>query len=382
LQNWFNGSSAPVSLGVGGHDDDSESGEEYDSEEEDEDDHNMINIFTRGPALTGSTESTPTKSASTPKAKPQSQTPTSTASGRFAWLLNTQKNASLPPPQPSPTYHNPSDELLNLNISTSLFPHGPVDPLDPHSFNDLLSNAEALLSRYQTSYRQLSSALNDTRAEQDAQNDELDEAETRNRHLKMQLETMATRANEQDEQMRRLMEELQYERRARKEEEATRKRSLALIRAPNGQQYTAEEVREGGRRRNRVSNSDVSVDSGFESEAESDAASVFSRTNCISPTNTAPSSAPSVIEEPEDAHKGSRVRPAPTQRRSTYDRVRDGTADNGWGCQNCEGGAQASVWGRLSREREENNILKRRVEILEDAVEGALGVVDGPWGMR
>jgi hypothetical protein len=72
------------------------------------------------------------------------------------------------------------------------------------------------------------------------------------------------------------------------------------------------------------------------------------------------------------------------ERRSTYEKVRDGTVNlekGGWGCANCEGGAQAAVWGRLAKEREENRTLRHRVEQLEDAVEGALNVVDGPWGL-
>jgi BMFP domain-containing protein YqiC len=39
------------------------------------------------------------------------------------------------------------------------------------------------------------------------------------------------------------------------------------------------------------------------------------------------------------------------------------------------------VWGRLAKEREENSTLRRRVDELEEAVEGALSVVDGPWGV-
>ncbi|KAF2733475.1 hypothetical protein EJ04DRAFT_513128 [Polyplosphaeria fusca] len=369
ISNWFNGSSAPVQLGLGPRD---FSDDEYDSEEDEVDGSMMAGIFNRAPALTrASTESSPKPSATT------SQTPT--ASSKFAWLLSTQKNAINPTSTPSPSYHDPDDELLNLNITESLFPHGAVDPLAPSSFHDLLSNAESLLTRYQKSYRQMSSALDDARAEQSAQDDELDEAETRVRHLKMQLETMAARANDQDEQMRRLMEDLLFEKRARQEEEAARTKSLALVRESKSALGNDEAL--SPKRRARISNSNVSVDSGFESECETDAASVFSRTNgAMSPTDTVSST--SDAEGNDTTPKGKR--PQPTQRRSTYDKVRDGTVNlekGGWGCQNCEGGAQAAVWGRLAKEREENGALRRRVHTLEEAVEGALNVVDGPWGM-
>ncbi|KAF2012739.1 hypothetical protein BU24DRAFT_435130 [Aaosphaeria arxii CBS 175.79] len=375
LQNWFNGSSAAVNLGVAPK---HETDDEYDSEEEEvAGEHgNMMNIFNRGPALTrpATTETTPTQS-------PQSKAKQAPTSSKFSWLLNTQKSTSNQDSRP-PVYHNPSDELLNLNISQALFPHGPVDSLDPHAFHDLLSNAESLLARFQNSYRDLSASLSDAQAEQSAQDDELDEAETRNRHLKMQLETMAARASEQDAQMRRLMDELAYERHARQEEEAARKRSLALIRDSGNPGYPVEiSGSDLPRRRNRTSNSDVSIDSGFESECDSESASIFSRTNCKSPTDTIPSSVASFTEV--DVTPTSK-RPQPIERRSTYDRVRDGSVNltqQGWGCSNCEGGAQSAVWGRLAKEREESRLLRKRVEYLEEAVDSALNVVDGPWGL-
>jgi hypothetical protein len=371
ISNWFNGSSGPVQLGLGPRE---FSDDEYDSEEDEEDGNMMAGIFNRAPTLTRASTETACKSSTM-------TSPTPTSSSKFAWLLSTQKNAVNPPPVPSPTYHNSDDELLNLNINEALFPHGAVDPLAPSSFHDLLSTAEALLTRYQTSYRQLSCALNDSRAEQSAQNDELDEAETRVRHLKMQLETMAARANDQDEQMRRLMEDLMFEKRARQEEEAARKQSLALVREAASTREHTEDL--SPKRRARISNSNVSVDSGFESECDTDAASISSRTNsATSPADTPPPSATSDVDGCNATPKGKR--PQPSQRNSTYDKVRDGTVNlerGGWGCQNCEGGAQAAVWGRLAKEREENSLLRRRVHSLEEAVEGALNVVDGPWGM-
>jgi hypothetical protein len=377
LQNWFNGSSAPVKVGVAPQSEysesesGSESGEEYESEEESEEEEEgsgnmMASLFNRGSSLTGARAESPRRAEGTPTPTPtKAQQPT--PSSKFAWLLSTQKNAAIPPPNPSPVYHNADDELLNVNIAQALFPHGPADPLAPSSFNDLLANAESLLSRYQKSYRQLSTALVDARSEQSAQEDELDEADTRVRHLKMQLETMAARATEQDEQMRKMMEDLAFERRARQEEEAARKRSLALVRSQPVCEHAAC-ADTTPRRRNRISNSDVSVDSGFESECETDAASVFSR-NCMSPTGTDLSS---VLEQDLDSTPKNRK---PQVMHSVNLEKRS------WGCSNCEGGAQSAVWGRLAKEREENRTLRHRVEQLEDAVEGALNVVDGPWDM-
>ena len=411
-KSWFNGSSAPVRLGIPRQDDEdddydddaaSESGSEVpseyyssDSEPESEDGEEVVegdegpirhtmNMFNRKPAQTrsapapapapASASASPTRAEQTAAAhRSQHQSP---ASSRFAWLLSTQKNASVQSPSPAPAYHNADDELLNLNLSQALFPHGPVDPLAPSSFNDLLANAEALLSRYQKSYRQLSTALVDAQSEQSAQDDELDEAETRARHLKMQLETMAERAAEQDEQMRTLVQELAFERHARQEEEAARTRSLALMRTQPQSQSQCN-CQHTPRRRNRVSNSELSVDSGFESGAETDAASLFSR-NCLSPTTTDQSS---LLEVEADVTPTKHKKVQSLQRGGAYDKLRPGAVSvQSWGCANCEGGTQASVWGRLSKEREENRVLRQRIESLEEAVEGALDVVGGQWSL-
>lgn len=184
----------------------------------------------------------------------------------------------------------------------------------------------------------------------------------------MQLETLAARANEQDAQMARLVEDLNFERRARQEAEVELARQSQ--RAAAG----------GSRHRSRHSGSEVSVDSGFDSEcdAESEAASIFSRSNCMSPTTDVSSAAASVAGEDQDSTPPGKhyLRQRPTLQRG----VQSGSTE-GWGCRNCEGGSQAAVWGRLAKEREESRALRRRVEDLEKAVEGALNVVDGPWGL-
>ncbi len=291
LQSWFNGASAPVRLGFStpthqSSDSESESGSEYDSHSEDDDEEDEESemeknrrfslLFARQPSPTRSNADSTRPAMASPTHARAPSLPN--ASSKFAWLLSTQKNAVTPNSNQQLAYHDPDDELLNLNISQSLFPHGPADPLNPSSFHDLLTNAEALLSRYQSSYRQMSAALGDARCEQSAQDDELDEADTRARHLKMQLETMAARANEQDAQMAKLMKDLAIERKARQEAEALAKRSAK-----------AENQETTPRRRYRTSNSNMSIDSGFESECETDAASTFSK-ECLSPASTDQSS--------------------------------------------------------------------------------------------
>jgi hypothetical protein len=87
LQSWFNGTSAPIRVGIQSHTEEDSDQEEYDSEEEEE---MMINIFSRGPALTGESPAETCPKQPAPKPKAQSRPQMSTASSRFAWLLSTQ----------------------------------------------------------------------------------------------------------------------------------------------------------------------------------------------------------------------------------------------------------------------------------------------------
>lgn len=101
-----------------------------------------------------------------------------------------------------------SDPLLNLDVESSLFPTGHADPMDPASFNSLLINASSLIETLQNAYRARTLALNNIRAEYAAQTDALDEAETRTRHLKMQLSDMSSRMVDTEASLRgQLLEE-------------------------------------------------------------------------------------------------------------------------------------------------------------------------------
>ena len=417
FSDWFNGSSAPVVVGVAPPSPTKDHANYTDDEEdEDEEQHEGTEDTTAMPTHTltrpppGARITTTTVPAAAAATKRPTTSGASNPTSKFSWLLNANKPSTPSQPTTSTTtlsatnYHNPTDPLLTLSISHALFPHDTIDPLAPSSFHDLLSTAEALLSRYQTSYRTLSTALADARAEQSALADELDEADTRVRCLKTQLADSAARAVEQDAQMARLAAEVRRERERRREDEEHRKRSVALIRGPACRSCAhsplarepvvvhTEEERETPRAAKRISGAGSCVsDSGFESEGESEAGSVFSSgQGAVSPVGTALSSVGSAadLEERERERERSPIaapRPRPLQRRSTYDKVRAGLAHEvegrGWGCANCEGGAQSAVWGRLAKEREQNGVLKRRVQELEGAVEGCLDLVNGPWGL-
>ena len=212
-----------------------------------------MEIFTRSPQRTR-TRLSPTM---------QSTNPASKLAGWFSRATTHAKEVAAVPETVA------QDPLLNLDVDAALFPHGPADPLDPSSFHDLVLNAESLIQRYQLAYRAKHYAFEDLRSEQDVQDEELNEAETRARHLKMQLDDMAAKAIEQQREVEELMQELERERRGRQEDEQRRRMSVRVV----------HDGAEQAKRRDTVSAASVS-DSGFESGADSeDGDSVFSESH-------------------------------------------------------------------------------------------------------
>lgn len=169
-----------------------------------------------------------------------------------------------------------SDPLLSLDINAALFPHGPADPLNPSDFHDLVSNAEAVISTLQSAYRSKILALDDMRRELSVQGEEADEAETRARHLKVQLDDMARKSQQQDDLIAELSQQLEVERRQRIEEkDVERQRSMVKRRGAVVKRMPT--IKNVGN----PTPVNVHSDSGFESGEESDASgaapgSVFS----------------------------------------------------------------------------------------------------------
>ncbi|KAF2669471.1 hypothetical protein BT63DRAFT_261764 [Microthyrium microscopicum] len=179
------------------------------------------------------------------RARQQSSASTTTNS-TFAWLKSrvTSTSPSFVPASNNPK--SPLDPYSNLDIPSVLLPNGPPDEPTP-AFTSLLTTATALLSDLSSAYTSRTRALTESTAENAAQADELDEAETRARHLRMQLSDMSARLADTESALRgQLVEERQ------RREEA--ERELAQLRR--------ERKRDS---RTRISDSD----SGFESDEES-----------------------------------------------------------------------------------------------------------------
>ena len=277
---------------------------------------------------------------------------TSSKSSRFAWF--TPKASALTSSKTqttAPSITTTFDPLLNLDINSSLFPHGPSDPFDPTSFNDLLTNAEALISRLQAGYKSKCAALDALRAELDVQDEELDEAETRARHLRTQLEEMGRKREEAERVNEELTDTLLRERRLWMEEEEKRRRSVRRARS--------DDEADRGAVRSRRATGSTNSDSGFESEPEGEeGASAF--------CGQAGMVGREINLHRQEAQKSRFVRMS----------SKEGNGGEVRSCRNYQGGSGTQDL------KSENHMLKMRVAELEDAVEGCLDLMNGPWGLR
>lgn len=378
---------------------------------------------------TNGANSTTVADSTTPKS-------TMTTASRFMSAISSRFNPTTPTSPATMATTDPNldnDELYNLNIEAALFPHHPTspspssprDPFSPAAFKNLHMNAVGVLTKMQAAYRERSTALRDLQAERSAQRDELEEAETRARHLKMQLEDMAAKAQEHESRMRGLMEELAAERKSRAvAEKNLAAASNALLMSPSeGASMISEDLgveedrrRRRDRRRRSGGGGSEGTDEDEEEEDEIESAeseSVFSR--CRSPSLVPPQRAhtaggASPLQDgfdgagmPRTAHshgnkphsRGGSVhiitttpKPKstggpPQQPMSAFQKILKGISggeESGMGsngCNNCKGQDASVAWDTVGVLRDENRHLKTRVGELEVAVEGALDLVKG-----
>ena len=273
--------------------------------------------------------------------EPQAPAPKPTGLRSFSWFGST-KNAPVSPP---PTQAENTVGMDLLNPATSLlFPVGLPSDKTPATFDELLHNAEFLINRLQTAYKEQSSALQAARAEREAQTEETEEASTRAQHLKLQLENLAAVSADQAATNRALAEELAAEKQRRHEdrehyERIARQNDLTP-------------------RRNRHSDgSSLHSDSGFESEA--DTAESCSRP--LTPTSPNPNNYTLHDNRWSSAMEPIKEVVRPVSRDSTTARIPGRT---------CE--IDAGVYMFM---RDEKARLERRVQELEGVLDGCLDLI-------
>ena len=346
----------------------------------------------------GSSDVTP---ARLPTAHPDGVSPSPTAvspgGSRFSLFTSSISRikgfTSTTAPQPPP-----DDNLLDLEIESALFPAGlpsDRDAFSPASFKNLQMTATGLLHRFQSAYQYRTAELRVVQAEREAQSDEKEEAETRMRHLKMQLEGMAQKAAEHEAAMRSLMEELSREKKMRMEERASMAHGNVLLEGSTVSEDLGVED-DQQRKKWRVSVGTAKSELSFETDEESmEGASVFSRSRSPTIATSVSEVSYSPVETPLPQGKlvlfgppgPQRPPPRPSLPQMTaFQRLFQGstsesrTKDDASGpssCRNCEGQEARAAWDTVDLLKSENKGLKERVGELEAGVDMALDVVRG-----
>lgn len=232
-----------------------------------------------------------------------------------------------------------------MNIHNSLFPNGPADPLSPSDFNDLLLNATKLLERMQSAYREKVEYIATIQPEIDAQREEVEEAETRAQHLKIQLEDMGRKAQEHETVMLQLATQLS--------EASPRQASIETI------------DQDKSSRRHKRGSAGSASDSGFESDWDRDSESI------ISSSVATPRTPPAVmVGSPFDnldqrLHDRSRKlhRQAPLR-----------AIKLGYGLSSADD--QATAGNTVQQLRYENRDLQRQVQDMQQTLQGCIDFVD------
>lgn len=321
-------------------------------------------------------------------------TPTSplkqvTSTRRFSFFGLKRDDDCRRPDLPEPA----EDELLNLDITASLFPAGWDGLNEKDALEVLKSIADDLIRRLQAAYKQRTFALHEALAEKNEKQEEFEETRTRIGHLRTQLDEMAEKVLQQERAMKAMAEELEQTRLARQQSEESLHKCDGAAAFTSTDKVGAQ-MSETGRdlppplrdSLKRSSGGTFASDSGFESGDESLAESVWSQRECLdSPVYTGAALSPNVLQAasfPPASWKTSRKDPSPA--RSAYDKVLRGLASTSLTgslmgsssrCTICHGVPASEAWSVLSVLKEENNGLKCRLGELESTIEECLSIM-------
>ncbi|KKY16566.1 hypothetical protein UCRPC4_g05903 [Phaeomoniella chlamydospora] len=359
---WFSGTSQPLSIGL--LPSPTKEGPEFQDETE-----NMDRQEVGEENLTRALPSRPTNRLQQRQSGSPSRPTLASTASRFSFFRSK-------PPVDIQSRQEMSDELVKLDINSTLFPAGSVQEFSPAAFKNLQMNAEGALQKFQTAYTQALRTLRDVTSERNVHADELEAAQTRNEHLKLQLTDMAEKAIEQEKAMKAMAEELAFERQRRSEEEAFRRRTLKMV--PLEDQASSEDSKFLTPKR---SNRNSTTPSLNESEAESDisaAESIFSNgyelsrsTSCASPTPTTPfERSPEVLQSEKFTRQQGCTSPSKSTKLVPITNVVASRE-----CQNCHGMSSSEAWAVVHVLKEESKALKDTISHLEAGLDSSLDFV-------
>ncbi|KAI4191741.1 MAG: hypothetical protein LQ346_004625 [Caloplaca aetnensis] len=280
------------------------------------------------------------------------------------------------------------DEWHDLDVRTAInhtsLPDS--DPFSPSAFKNLQQNAEGLLLKLQAAYKQRSQALHDVLAEKEAEAEELEGAEMRSKHLKLQLDDMTTKLAEQDQAMMDLVDQLAQEKQARREaDDALQAQQTAAGHLDHGSSNGDDLHTE------RTWKSRTSTASELSTESEGSCAeSLFSRHGATSPAMSM--SSVSTMNSPETQHHQAPAKPnqrhppvpetsppflGPRLLGIRTKAIKAQPPTSTANCVQCNGHGDSEAWDLVGILKLENQGLKTRVGQLESTVDDCLNMVKG-----
>ncbi|KAF2163578.1 hypothetical protein M409DRAFT_57460 [Zasmidium cellare ATCC 36951] len=258
------------------------------------------------------------------------------------------------------------DEFVAMNINTSLFPHGPADELSPQAFNDLLLNATNLLQRMQAAYKEKVDYIDNVQPEIDAQKEEVEEVETRSKHLKMQLEDIGRQNQEQKQVNEELIIQLAEEKMKLQEAREASKTIRLVRRETDGTEAGASDDEVAQRRKRRSAGS--ASDSGFESDA--DTSSVFSG-GMETPVSQRH---PQLMLTPD-------MDVTPSKHGQLFSRSSTMSQQSTAFSNTNRMGPESAAWATVEQLRHENQALRMQVEEMQSSLQGVIDFVGGVNGV-
>lgn len=336
-----------------------------------------------------STFSKPPMTRSRSVASQGGRTASFSAASRFAMFANPV--SAFKDRTGTPTSVSEADELIDLDIQSALFPTSDGATFSPAAFKNLQMTATGLLKKFQEAYKARTYELRELKQEQDVQAEEVDEADVRARHLKMQLEDMARKAAEQEEQINSLLQELTQEKQLRlKEQSAVAASETSTLN--EDLEAEVDQKKRHWRRSDATTKSDTSLDTDEESIGD---VSVFSRSRSpTAPNSIAEEESISPLEAPTTVPKTyvlgpsylvgpSRPARSSSSQMGAFQKLFKGASsasprDDDLLLSKCRKCQDATVaWDTVNLLKYENKGLKERVEELESTVESVLDVVNG-----
>lgn len=347
IASWFEGTSEPVNIGL------------LPSPKKEKDDP-ILSAGVQDTMFSNSSEAVDTLTQRS--SRPQSR---AASTNRFSFF---RKQSATTTPTITPAQ---MDELAQLDIRESLFPHGPSDEFSPAAFKNLQLNAEGTLRKFQYAHQEQQKQIKSLTSTRNAQADDLEASQFRGEHLKMQLVEMAERASEQERLITALRNELAAISHPHSQASYELQQSSVRKVDPNTEMSTAYQTARS--KRNRVS--DVSS----AGSTHSDQYSIFSAEQ-RSLNNFVDSPGTSVAASPVMKHASMHIttvsQAVPQQEHAAVSVIP--VAE----CQKCHGVKAEEAWDVISMLKVESHALKDRIEELEGANGQALDLLGCLDGLR